>query len=297
MVVMLHMKITKLFLASLFISILFAFQAAGIARAAASGQGTINVSATVGQYYLGITGYIAPFASIVLLSNDQPLKTTTADANGYFSFSNVIITKGFSGFCLDAVDVKRLGESYKCFTFAPATKDVVMQNLFLPPTLGLQRSQINQGDQAVMWGYSMPGAHVVIHFNNGQIFTTTADNSGFYEVKTTINSAGQYELFADATYQNKNSLIPDKKVTLLALSTSEQIVKLGQNWLNKLWKFLIGSPWGIVLLILPILLFILLLIRKLKPEWFTVIDQDLQRLVAHIPFVHHKLHHWWFVGY
>lgn len=293
----LRMKICKLIIVSLVFSILFVYTFSPRVLAASSGSNSTTVSATVGQYYLNITGYIAPFASIVLLSNDQPLKTTTADLNGYFSFSSVLISKGFSGFCLDAVDVKRLGESYKCFSFAPANKDVSMQNLFLPPTLGLQRGEINQGDQAVMWGYSMPGANVVIHFSNGQTYTVTADSSGYYEIRTTIDKAGQYELFADATYQSKKSLTPDKKVSLLALSTSEQIAKIGQNWLNTIWKFLTGSPWGIVLAILPILILILILIHKLKPEWFTVIDQDFHRMASHIPFIRHKLHHWWFVGY
>ena len=245
------MKKCKLPLVSLIVFILFVFISALPANASV-GSASSNVSATVGQYYLDVTGYIAPFASIVLLSNDQPLRTTVADAQGYFSLTQVLVGKGFSGFCLDAVDVKRLGESYKCFTFAPITDSLSMKNLFLPPTLGLQRTEITQGDQAVIWGYSMPGASVVVHLSDGQTFTTTADSNGYYEVKTTIAKSGQYELYADATYQSKKSLIPDRKVTLLALSTSEQIAKAGLNWLTNLINYLIGSPWGIVLAILPI---------------------------------------------
>ena len=290
------MKKCKLPLVSLIVFILFVFISALPANASV-GSASSNVSATVGQYYLDVTGYIAPFASIVLLSNDQPLRTTVADAQGYFSLTQVLVGKGFSGFCLDAVDVKRLGESYKCFTFAPITDSLSMKNLFLPPTLGLQRTEITQGDQAVIWGYSMPGASVVVHLSDGQTFTTTADSNGYYEVKTTIAKSGQYELYADATYQSKKSLIPDRKVTLLALSTSEQIAKAGLNWLTNLINYLIGSPWGIVLAILPIFILILILIYKLKPEWFTVIDQKFHQVASHIPFFPHRLHHWWFVGY
>jgi len=256
-----------------------------------------SVTAKVGQFYLDITGYIAPFASVVLLYNNQPLRTTTTDANGYFSISNLLINKGFSRFCLDAVDVKRLGESTKCFSISPATGSVTMHELFLPPTIGLQANEINAGQNATVWGYSMPGAKVTIHLSDGQTFTTTADNTGYYQISAKIIQAGQYDLFADANFQNKNSLIPDNKVTLLALSTSEQLVKLGQNWLQKVVKFLLANPWILVLSLLPVLLLILFLIYKFKPDWSTAIDQQFHRIAIHIPFFPHRLHHWWFVGY
>ncbi|MDE2588331.1 MAG: hypothetical protein KGL95_01525, partial [Patescibacteria group bacterium] len=141
------------------------------------GQST-DVSAKVGSYYLSLSGYIAPYASIVLVANDLALKSTVADANGYFAIPNVIVNQGFSQFCLDAVDVKRLGESYTCLTIPPINDNYTKDNIFLPPTLGVERSEVNVGDNAVAWGYSMPGASVTVHSSDGRTFTTTADATG-----------------------------------------------------------------------------------------------------------------------
>ena len=77
-----------------------------------------EVQADVGEFYLNVSGYISPFASIVLNSNGIFMRTTVADKGGNFSISQVRIARGFSSFCLDAVDYKRLGESTTCIKFA-----------------------------------------------------------------------------------------------------------------------------------------------------------------------------------
>lgn len=252
-----------------------------------------TVSATIGSYYLTISGYVAPYASVVLLSNDYALKSAVADANGYFTISNIIVTKGFSKFCVDAVDVKRLGDSYTCINIPPMSGDYQKTNVFLPPTLGVQRSEVKVGDNAVIWGYSMPGAKVVVHLSDGRSVTTTADPSGYYEVHVRMDKAGEYELFADATYHNAASLKPDRTTSLMALSTGEQLVKQGGSLLDKILKFLIGNPWGLLFVIIPLLLLIVWLLRKAYPRMYTTIEEEFSEFAQHVPFVPHRLHHWW----
>ncbi len=258
---------------------------------------SVNVNASIGSYYLNLSGFIAPYASIVLIGDGNILRTVVADSTGYFYITSVLVNKGLTNLCFDAVDVKRLGESYSCITIPPITGNYSKNDIFLPPTFGVQRDQINVGDNAIIWGYSMPNAKVTVYLSDGRKVTVTADNTGFYQVTFKIDKAGTYEFFADATFNNQSSLEPLRKANFLALSTAQQLKQNAANWLTRLINFLLNNPWAIILIILPLILLILLLLRKLNPSWFTWIDVLEQRLLILIPFREKKLHHAWFVGY
>ncbi|MGH7246353.1 MAG: carboxypeptidase-like regulatory domain-containing protein [Candidatus Levyibacteriota bacterium] len=255
----------------------------------------VSVKAQVGDYYLSLSGYIAPNASVTLISGNIVLRSTTADSKGYFFISQVLVKRGFSDFCLDAIDFRRLGESEACFHITPVNGPTSMQNIFLPPTLGLFQTKINAGSQALAFGYSMPGAKVTVHLPDGTVYTTTADKTGYYEFHIKIDKPGQYELFADAVYNGKKSENPVKKVLLTALGLPEQVTGGLLNFWNKLWKFLLSIPLGPLWLAIPVLILIFILLRKLKPGIFSWIPSSLPAF----DFLKHKkkLHHAWFVGY
>ena len=289
----------KLIIVTLLFSIFFSFFNVYFSYATTDiypGEFT-NVSAKVGQYYLNLSGFIAPYASVVLISNGNILRSVVADQTGYFYFTGVLIDKGFSNFCLDAVDVKRLGESYTCLTVNPATSSITQNNIFLPPTFGVERNQINVGSSAIVWGYSMPNAQVKVYLSDGRTVMVTADSTGFYQTTFKIDKTGSYEFFADAFYKNQKSLSPSRKASFLALSSTQQLQKGIANWFSSLINFILQNPWGVVLVILPILILIVILLKKLRPSWFTWFDQGEQRLFALVPFRKRKLHHAWFIGY
>ena len=256
----------------------------------------VGVSATVGSYYLNLSGSIAPYASVILTSNNIVLRSTVADSNGYWFISQILINPGFSNFCLDAIDYKRLGESYTCISIPPAVGNITKDNIFLPPTLGLQKKTVNQGSEATAWGYTMRGGTVTLHLSDGRVITIQADKEGFYSFQVPVPTAGTYELFADAVFNGASSLKPDKKTTLIVLSLPQQIINKGGQSLNNIGRFLIGTPWGFIWLIIPILILIIILLKKLHPEWFTWLDGGWDGVSAHIPFIHRKLHHWWMKG-
>jgi hypothetical protein len=265
--------------------------------AAGKMSGSVTASGQVGQYHLNVSGYISPYASIIMTSDGVFIRATVADRYGMFSFLDILIKRGFSHFCLDAIDFKRLGESYTCFKFKPATGDITMTNIFLPPTLGLSRTEIAENSEVTAYGYTMPGAKVVIHLSNGKTLTTVADKTGYYEFKITGLKAGKYELFATANYNNKESLTPDRKVQLRALSPFEQVVAYFRDLWNKLVKLLTSVYLNPLWLIVPILIFIIILIIKIWPERFTFIYNS--KLMSFIPWKKKKkrLHHDWFIGY
>lgn len=245
-----------------------------------------SVQAAVGQYYLSLWGYISPFASVVLTFDGVFVRATVADAQGNFIISQVLIKSGFHSFCLDAIDFKRIGESYTCFSIPPATGSIIMKDIFLPPTLGLSRTQVNAGGSATAFGYTMPKAKVTLHVN-GELLTTYADLNGYYEFVLKDLKAGNYSLYATANYQQKDSLDPTKKLNLEALSQPKQVANMVGNWWDQLRRFLRNWFWNPLWLIIPIIILIIILIRKLWGKHLPIPVRKKSRL----------LHHSWWMGY
>lgn len=256
---------------------------------------SITLSATVGEYYLNVSGFISPFASVVLYADGVFYRGTVADKFGNFSLSQMLIRLGFTGFCLEAKDFHNLGDSYTCFKFAPANGDITMRDIFLPPTLALQRSEIAAGGTALAFGYTMPGAVVTLHIKD-RTYTVKADSQGYYEFKLENVPAGTYQLFADATYNGRKSESPTRTLTLRALTLWEQFVAFVSKVFKSVKLFLIGIPLGPLWLGLPIIIGIIILIVRIWPEKFTWMYHN--RLVVWFATRRGRpLHHAWFVGY
>ncbi len=260
---------------------------------------SVPVQAQVGKFYLYLSGYISPYASVVLTIDGIFVRATVADAGGNFSISGVLIKKGFSRFCLEAVDFKRLGNSYTCFDIPPAKGDVTMTEIFLPPTLGLSKNVIAEGGETMAFGYTMPGAEVTLYLSNGQKLTAFADNTGYYVFHIKNLKAGKYDLYARAIYNNKESLAPSRTLELRALSWWEQIIAFIRSILKNIQKFFSSLELGPLWFGLPVLISIITLILKIWPEKFTFIYQS--RLIIFFTKAFRKprkpLHHAWFIGY
>ena len=288
------LKIKK-FLLFLFALYILSFNFISVVQAAFQ----VEVSGQVGKYYLNLSGYISPYASVVLTIDGIFIRATVADAKGNFSISGVLIKDGFSNFCLEAVDFKRLGDSLTCFNDPPAHGNVTKTDIFLPPTLGLSKNEIAEGGETLAFGYTMPGALVTLYLSNGQKLTTYADNTGYYIFHIKGLKAGQYNLYARAEYNHKESLAPTRTLKLKALSLWEQIIAFIMSILKNIAKFFSSWALGPLWLGLPILILIIILILKLWPEKFTFIYQS--RLLIFITRGLRKpkkpLHHAWWLGF
>jgi hypothetical protein len=276
-------RILPVFLLSAAFFVLFSHSAFAQQASLVTAGHTVTVEATVGEFYLNLSGYIAPNASIVLIIDGVTARATVADTNGNFSISGVLIKEGFSHFCLDAIDFKRLGESYTCFDIPPAEGSITIKDIFLPPTVGLSRNEITEGSSVKAYGYSMPGALVTLYVN-GKLLTTYADPTGYYEFTVKDLTAGKYSVYARAELNQKHSLEPTKKLQLNALSWWEQFIAYLKDLWNKLLKFLTNLSLGPLWLLIPIIILIIILLVKLLP--------------GKLPFgKRHSLHHKWWMGY
>ena len=258
---------------------------------------TVSVGAKVGEFTASFSGFIAPYASVVMTIDNTVVRSTVADAYGNFFLSQISIKDGFDHFCLTAVDVRRLGQSKACFQVPPVTGNYTKSGIFLPPTLGLYKTEIQVGEKAKAWGYSMPGATVTLHLSDGRTLTLAADKTGYYEFDPKFDKAGDYELFADASYNKQNSEKPVDKVQLKTLTAAAEIGKVVEKGGKSIWN-LLGGPWGFLLLAIPIIILIIILLRKLLQKRVLPGKKPAGRKYPFdFLFRKRKLHHAYFVGY
>lgn len=275
----------------------FGYQTSGTlgSSAASIPSPSITVSGQVGSYYLNASGYISPHASVVLIIDGIFYRSTVAGADGRFSFKDVLIKLGLSRICFEAKDFHNLGDSYSCIDIPPAKGNVTKENIFLPPTLALQRSEIAAGGNTLAFGYTMPGAKVTLHVGD-KLYTTIAGGDGYYEIMLENIPAGTYLLFADANYNGNQSIAPSRFLKLKALTLWQQIIA----WLIAIWKWfmtlLTSVGLGPLWIGLPLLVIITTLILRTWPERFTWIYNS--RVVIFFSKKNKRLlHHAWFVGY
>lgn len=250
----------------------------------------VSVGGTVGSSSLTISGYQSPFASIVLkTSNGTFLASTTADSKGYFSISNVLINSSELTYCFLASDFKRVGISDSCITIdGPIVGDVTKSDIFLPPTIAISKEVINAGENASIYGYTMPGASVDININ-GKIITVTADATGYYSYTYENVPAGKFTISATARFNNNPSLEPKNNVILDALTVTQLVEETGKKVAEKVNKSVPFNFWPFILLALLLLTIIGFLLYKLRfRPWVIFVDFMRRRK---------KMHHDWFLDW
>ncbi len=288
------------FTAAVFVSCAFA------QAATQSGQTTIKV--TVAGATLNVSGYIAPYASVVMTIDNNIIGSVVADAQGNFSFANVTVPQTTSTVCFTAEDFKQLGTSEACISVKQIDGVISVANVFIPPTLGVQRTDVQVGNDAVVFGYGMPGAQITVHLNTGIGCITTADSTGYYQCHIIIRTIGSNTLYADATLNGKPSEQQLKKVLIQGLTYVKPTPGPTLGFLLSPTPAIPGLPslsalpwWIWVLLALIAIILIIILLRKFRPEAVPAVG------MPSVPkgklfhtfdkfFRSRKLHHAWMKG-
>jgi len=257
--------------------------------------GVTSVSGSVGEFYLNLSGYVSPYASVVMYTDSEFVRSAVADSQGNFYISQILVKKGLTNFCLEAVDYKRLGDSYTCFTIPPVETVVTKDHIFLPPTLGLSRTEIGQNESADAFGYTMPNATVYLHISGGKVLQVVANSQGYYILKVKDLAPGDYTLFSTAVYNSQKSETPSKTKSLRSLSTVQEVTNNIKQPVLKTTTGLFNLLMTYIWLTIPV--FILLIILILKP----VKDKIKLRVTmpgpTPTPQKQKGLHHAWFIGY
>lgn len=236
----------------------------------ATQSGQVNVSAQVGDFIVNISGIASPKAKITLsdLSN-QIMASSSADLAGAFAFLDVPVKKGLAGFCFETIDQKNLGKSIGCLGFAPIDKSQNFDNIFLPPTVGLENALIEPNTDATIHGYSMPGAAITVKVDNGKVFNLATDSTGFYEQIWGKVPKGTYKISTEGLYKLQNSLPPRYQATLLvqelaAAGVPEEVKKPPSDLLRLLFLLLL------ILIGLGLLVGVVIYVKKRWPNLFFI---------------------------
>lgn len=243
---------------------------------------------------LDLSGFVSPFASIVMTSDDKFIRSTSADKDGNFSLSQIEVKKGFSSFCLEVVDFKRVGDSQTCFKIAPVTTNTTKTNIFLPPTIGLTARKIGPKATSVGFGYGMPGSEVTVHISDSVSLTAVADQNGLYKVEIKNLKPGTYSLFATAKFYSKNSEVPNKRIQLESLSAAGGAQEQLRTLLGKIWnafvRFFKSYGWFVIP---AFILLIILLVKRFKKRILKAMGKEVEEKDVNGP----HLHHYWMLGY
>ena len=185
----------------------------------------VALSATVGQGIFTIEGYSSPEATIFLTSSQGNLsqQTVKADKNGYFIFKNVLLPVNPGELWFQARDQK--GNFTIPLAIAQPPREVEkIKDVFLPPTFSQTKGQIITGENAFLWGYSLPDATTEIYlfktptkkwwqafigrpalaFEPLKIEIKT-DQNGYFEVNLPNTARGRYQIFASSQKEENPS--------------------------------------------------------------------------------------------
>lgn len=265
-----------------FLTFLFIVPAT-FAQTPAAKSAVTKIQASVGKYYFSISGLASPFASIVMSSGGFFQASTVADNKGEFKINDVFVNEGFSEFCLETIDQKRIGDSYACIKIEPLKADGRKDKILLPPTLGLSGKTIRIGSSVFASGYSMPSSSIRIEITDGLFIDIKTDSLGFYKSEVKDVPAGKYFLIASANYQGSASEKSLRGKELESISIPKLI-------LQNLPKFLL-----IVLLVpLVIILLIILISKRARRK---IKNYLLDKGVLKRKEDKRGLHHEWFIGF
>lgn len=195
----------------------------------------VALSATVGQGIFTIEGYSSPHALIFLTSSQGNLspQTVKADKNGYFIFKNVLLPVNPGELWFQARDQK--GNFTTPLAIAQPPRGVEkIKDVFLPPTFSQTKGQIITGENAFLWGYSLPNATAEIYFFKTpkkkwwQVFTgrpalafeplkieIKTNENGYFEINLPSAAKGRYQIFASS----KKEEAPSPKSNALSFRT------------------------------------------------------------------------------
>ena len=187
----------------------------------------------VNKYLLSINGYHSPFATITLSTgNSKTIATAISDSKGYFYISKIPINNMVSAICIKAVDSKKTGEAKGCISIkTPIIQNPNFNDVFLPPSIGVSEKRILLGQNAKVYGLTMPNATVNISINS-KISTIEADLNGYYEKSFEEKNLGIYHLIAFAKIGSKSSLSPFSGATIEVVGSSSMQNFLGRNNLS-----------------------------------------------------------------
>ena len=193
-------------------------------------------------------GYVAPVTSaifngraypkstVTLLKDAQIVATTIADSNANFSLNISGLTGGNYIFSVYSEDNK--GNRSSLLTFpVSVTSGATTQisNIFIAPTIAVDKSEVKIGDNVAIFGQSVPGSEITISVNSDEEFfnKVKADAGGayLYNFDTSPLDIGQH--FTKSKVALNGEISSFSKVIGFAVGTKNVLAQLLEKTVSK----------------------------------------------------------------
>ncbi len=240
---------------------------------------SVQVTATIPYYWwLELTGWTSPYASVELSMEQVVKRVTTADSEGRFTF-RIALPRTLAPFCLIATDVSNISSHPLCLAPPPPEFDILIKEVVMPPTLKIDRGKIAKGETVAAQGYTTLNSEVVPYlfeekprgFRFPRVFAAEvpkpqvkSDQNGFYQLNLPTSEIGKNRIFVGSIFLAN----PSPKSTTLVFDVLswwrmilERIITFLANLFWLLIKFL-TTPWGIILLEIGIIVLLLVYYKR-----------------------------------
>lgn len=156
------------------------------------------------------TGMAYPKSTVTLLKDAQVVATTIAGPDANFQISILSLSSGNYIFSLYSEDYKGVRSALLTFpvdiTSGVTTK---ISNIFITPSIGVDKSEVKKGDNIAIFGQSAPLASIVISVHSDEeVFAKTISNDDgvyLYNFDTAMLEDGTH--YAKSKASVNNSLI------------------------------------------------------------------------------------------
>ncbi len=158
------------------------------------GSGHISMPTIV-----NFSGVAYPFSNITILNNGNVLMKATADSQAKFFISLSNLSSGTYNFSIFAEDNTKMKSSALSFPISLSTGTIVnVNNIFLSPTVNLDKVEVRKEDILVIFGQTTPNTNIDIIFplDGGLIKKIKSDYNGLYKytLDTTSFNYGKHTL-------------------------------------------------------------------------------------------------------
>ncbi|PIS21551.1 hypothetical protein COY33_00745 [candidate division WWE3 bacterium CG_4_10_14_0_2_um_filter_42_7] len=209
-------------------------------RAESSVVVSLKVGGDLEDTTLSFSGMTSPKAVVTVTRDGAVIGTTIADDGGRFDFTLTAQTHGIKEYKLYATDRGNLSTSTIGYTInLTENANTSLGNIFLPPTITLDKTKVSQDGTVKFSGISYPSSTITLFFSPHPFSKTAiANNTGYWEYSLEAKDldAAEYQVYAISAYQSTQSLgsspftlkIESATVTtsLLNLKPIEELLRL-----------------------------------------------------------------------
>lgn len=252
------------------------------------------VTTTVPAYWwLELTGWTSPFASVELTMEQVVKRVTTADDQGQFTF-RIALPRTLAPFCLITTDISNTSSHPLCIAPPPPDVNILIREVVMPPTLSLSKGKMVQNETVATQGYTTPNSEVIPflfeekprRFRFPTIFGLSilnvyavevpkppikSDKQGFYQFNLPTSEIGKNRIFVGSIFLAN----PSPKSTTLVFDVLswwrmilEKIIAFLTNLFWLIVRFL-TTPEGMILVEIGLIValgYILITKQKKKPQ-------------------------------